>query len=175
MRPSVPLAVLSLLCATVPAAAQDPVQRFPGVPWGVTADSVIRILGEPAHRRPAEMGLEELGYLDDRDGRPLARYILVHPSMGVIMAGYRVTYATDCAAQLRAIAADVERTFPRLRWQGGGGPTGYDCTRQLARASIDGLDPATDAHVSIRMDRGDMELIADALSREGWQWLRRRQ
>jgi hypothetical protein len=90
------------------------------------------------------------------------------------MAGYRVTYATDCAAQLRAIVADVERTFPRLRWEAGA-PAGFDCTRQPARPSIDGRDPATDAHVSIRMNRGDMEIIADALSREGWQWLRRRQ
>lgn len=175
MRPSVPsLALLSLLFIAFPAAAQDVVQRFPGVPWGVSADSVMRIWGQPAQRRAAQMGLEELAYLDDRDGRPLERYILVHPTMGAIIAGYRVTYATDCAVQLRAIVQDVERTFPRLRWDAGA-PAAFDCTRQPGRPSIDGRDPATDARVSIRMNRGDMQLAADAISREGYQWMRRRQ
>jgi hypothetical protein len=164
------LLAISLLLA-LPAAAQDSVRvAFPGIAWGVAADSVIARWGTPA-KRWTEQGFDNLEFADDGEGRALTRFVAVHPELGAVMAGYRLSFGMDCAEQLQAARDDILRAYPGLEWDTSP-PEPYDCVRRPVRSWINGTDPHSGTRVSIRMNRGTMEMFVDAVSREGYARLR---
>jgi hypothetical protein len=167
MRRHLPLAIL-LLAAALPAAAQDSIPArwgpFPGIAWGMPEDSVLAVFGA-ADRRWEDEGYGHLEYADSSDGRPLARTVVLLAGQGVVIAGYRLPFGTDCADQLQAARADIERAFPRLEWEGTP-PEPYDCVRRPVRSWINGGDPDSGTRVSVRMNRGDMEMSVYAYSRQ---------
>jgi hypothetical protein len=165
----------ALLLAAVPAAAQpaDP-PPFPGIAWGVTEDSVLRAWGEPVLRRPEEETIR-LDFLDAGDERGLRRYFLVHPRLGTMIAGYGSEYgsAEECRALVRAALRDVEAAFPAMRWEADRPNPDAECSSTPERRLTDGQDPESGTRVSIRVQQG--AVVADALSRAGWDLLAERQ
>jgi hypothetical protein len=168
-----PILLALLLLAAAPAAAQQQAP-FPGVPWGIGADSVIRLLGPPDKRGPedvgiAGLGIENLEFVERLDGRERTRYVQLHPELGVILAGYRQHFGMDCAKRLDEVLRDLHAAYPRVQWEAAP-PEPYDCVRRPVRAAIDGVDPESGDMISVRMDRGGMEMWVDAFSREGVEW-----
>lgn len=169
------LATVLLLAAARTAAAQpaDP-PPFPGIAWGVTEDSVIRVWGEPVARRP-DGETVRLDFLDGADERGLRRYFLVHPRVGTMIAGYGSEYgsAAECRALVLAALRDLEAAFPALEWEAGRPDPDAECNGTSPRGLTDGEDPVSGTRVSIRRQMG--AVIVDALSRAGWDLLGERQ
>lgn len=170
------LVVLPLLAAATPAAAQDAASppRFPGVPWGIRADSVIRLQGPPVERRDIDRGLEELDYTDRSGGDAVARYVIVHPSLGTMIAGYSVGFGAEdeCRGRAQAALDEIGRGYPRLRWDGGGAPDAAAvCDGTPGNGGAAGRDPESGTRIGIRVNRAGTRLVADAISPEGFRWI----
>jgi hypothetical protein len=178
MRRSVLPLALMLAAAALPAAAQGSAPGsvpFPGIAWGVDADSVIRAWGEPVDRGTTRRGLDELSYLHEREGAALAWYVLVHPELGTVIAGYSVAFQTDedCRALARAAFEVIARDYPRFRWQSArvAPAPAVVCGEAEGRSGAYGRDPDSGTRVGIRLGSDGERLTIDAISPAGWEWV----
>lgn len=167
----------SLLCAALllagagSASAQAPLAGLPGVPWGVTVDSVIRTLGPPAERRAISRGLKELDYEEEVDGRYRLRYIVIHPALGTMIGGFLVPFEDrqGCAAAVRGALAEIATGYPRVLWEAGVAPDPGDVC-----AGGDGgvgQDPQSGTRIRVSLGAEGSHVVADAISPAGFSWL----
>jgi hypothetical protein len=164
--------VLAALLAAVPARAQQ-AAPFPGIAWGVTADSVIGAWGEPASRGPTSTGLDEMNYRDSWNGRPGTRYALVHPALGTIIAGYAVPFGTRraCHGQVKTALLRVARDYPGFVWIDGGPDEALALCDGSRGAGAYGRDPASGTRIGIRLSNASTDLVVDAISTAGFDWV----
>jgi hypothetical protein len=171
-------ALLSALVLAGPAAAQERgiPARFPGVEWGVDADSVIRAWGEPHRRGPGSRGLEDLTYVETRDDGDRLHYVLVHPSLGAVIVGRGGMFETEaeCRTLAASALADLAASFPAFEWRDEPPEPVTFCAGQ-ARGPAEGRDPASGTRVSLRLDASRSGVVMDAISDAGYEeWLGRR-
>ena len=164
--------VLAALLAAVPACAQQDAP-FPGIAWGVTADSVIGAWGEPASRDTTSDGLDELNYTDTWNGQPGTRYALVHPALGTIIAGYAVPFGTRraCGMQVKTALLRVARDYPAFVWIDGGPDEALALCEGSQGAGAYGRDPASGTRIGIRLSNASTDLVVDAISPAGFDWV----
>lgn len=176
-RSSIAFVPLLLALGAMDARAQSATsatQPFPHVGWGLDADSVIRVLGEPEVRKPISSGLEELDYLAEWEGRGGARYVLVHPALGTVIAGYSAPFESEaeCHAQADYWLREFERDYPRLRWLEGDAPDADAlCGGKLGASGAAAHDVESGTRVGIRLNRAGTALVADAISPAGYEWV----
>lgn len=172
--PHLSLALLPLLLAAVPACAQDAGSRpFPGIAWGVDADSVVRVWGEPVAHKPISRGMSELDYVEMDGERVINRYIVVHPSMGTVIAGTVTAFASkvECHDAVRAAVGVIDRAFPRLAWEAGTPPAADAVCDTSSGTNAIGQDAESGTRVSLRLNAAGTHLVVDAISPAGYEWL----
>lgn len=170
---------IALLCAvmfSLPLRAQGGAEDyigFPAVPWGVSADSVIRILGEPEGRGTTQSGLAQLVYLRMQDSVAWGRYVLVHPSLGAVVIGYGASLQLEvkCHAAALTIVDTVVRAYPRLVWEAGDRPRPEEICAPGVEDQFGGTDPESGAHISVGLSERRTILTAEAMSAAGLTWL----
>jgi hypothetical protein len=165
------LSAAFLVACAVPAAAQGPRAHVAGIPWGVTADSVIRMWGTPADRMPISRGLEELDYEVEMDGAARLYYIVIHPVLGAMIAGYTVPFddEPECEARVRGAVEEITAAYPRFRWEAGSPP---DAAAVCAGGDGgSGQDPENGTRMRVSLDEEGSRLVADGISAAGFTWL----
>lgn len=171
-RRSVPPLALMLIAAAVPAAAQGPVPGrgpFPGIAWGADADAVVRAWGEPVGGETVDHGLDRMDYIQDRKDGTFYGYVLVHPELGTVIAGYQVPFGDQahCRALARSAFEGVARDYPGFRW---GDKASAAAVCAGGERGAMGQDPESGTRIAIRLGE-DGELVMDAISPAGWGWV----